>query len=86
MSALLWPSFFCYFATSATDQIASIGDAAYESNWYYLPPKIHKYITMVIIRSQYSVYFTGLGLVRCTLEVFGNVSDSFIFENIQNFI
>lgn len=76
ISALLWPFFFCYFANSVTNTIGSIGDIAYNSNWYDFPPNVQKHIMLVIARSQDSVYFSGLGLVRCTLEVYGEVSDS----------
>lgn len=74
ISALLWPAFFCSFANLVTDKIGEIGDAAYDTNWYYFSPEQKKFISLVIIRAQDPVYFTGLGLVNCTLEVFGDVS------------
>lgn len=91
ISALLWPSFFCTFANKVTDQIADIGDSAYETNWYLFSPTLKKFVWLIINRSQDPVYFTGLGLVNCTLEVFGNVRSliflyySFFFINTNLF-
>lgn len=87
ISALLWPFLFCHFANSATDEIARLGFTAYNSNWYDWPNDIRKYIPLVIIRSREPVYFSGLGIVRCTLQVFGDVSkfwDLFDFNRFCN--
>lgn len=73
VSSLAWPFLFCYFATFATGRISSIGNVVYSSNWYNFPPNTRKYVTLVIARSQQPLYFSGLGLIRCTLELFGNV-------------
>lgn len=74
ISALLWPFLFCHFANSVTDEITRLGFTVYNSNWYDFPNDLQKYIPLVIIRSREPVYFTGLGLIRCTLKVFGDVS------------
>lgn len=75
ISALLWPYLFCHFADLTTNKIASIGDAAYNSNWYDFPVDLQKHMVLVVMRSRDKFYFTGLGLVRSTLEVFGEVSN-----------
>lgn len=75
-SALIWPTFFCFYANDTTDNIASIADVVYGSNWYEWPNELSKYTQLIISRSQVPVYFVGFGLVRCTLEVFASVSNS----------
>ncbi|XP_031636412.1 odorant receptor 67c-like isoform X2 [Contarinia nasturtii] len=71
--SLSWPSLMCYFASLATDKIASLGDVAYGSDWDKYPLSIRKYIILIIARSQEPVYFTGMNLVNCTLEVLGKL-------------
>lgn len=78
ISACLWPLLFCIFANITTDRIASIGDSAFNANWIDFPPDLRKYIIMIIMRSNDKVYFTGLGIVRCTLAVFAEVIEAFI--------
>lgn len=74
LCALFWPIFLCHFATHTTDRVSSIGDVVYSSNWFEYPAELQKYTILTISRSQQPIYFTGLGLVNCTLEVFGKVS------------
>lgn len=69
----IWPFLFCYFATFATYRVAAIAQAAYDSNWLDLPPRLQKYIILIITRSQETIHFTGFGLFSCTLEVLGKV-------------
>lgn len=73
VSSFLFPSFFCYFGTSASEHV-SISDVIYDSNWYDQPIEIQKYIGLMIARSQEEVNFSGIGLVTCSLEVFGKVN------------
>lgn len=78
--ALIWPFFYCHFANVATDCIASIGDIDYGSNWYDFPTKLRKHAILIIARSQQPLLFTGLGLMRCTIETFGAVRNSRIYR------
>lgn len=77
LCALFWPALICYFGTFATDRIDSVGDIAYDTNWYNFPTESRKHVMLIIVRSQEPVYFMGYGVVRATLEVFGKV----IIEN-----
>lgn len=74
LCALIWPFLMCLFGTFATDRIESIGDIAYDSNWYEYPKEIRMHVMLIILRSQEPVYFMGFGVVRATLEVFGKVN------------
>lgn len=71
--AFVWPFFFCMFATSASEQVSYTGRTMYNSNWYYFPLKQQKYVVLVVNRSQDILYFTGMNLIRCTLESFAKV-------------
>lgn len=75
--SLIWPYIFCYFASLTTDRVSAIGNIAYDVNWFDFPPKLQKYLILIINRSQEQVQFTGLNLIGCSLEVFGKVSISF---------
>lgn len=72
-SSMVWPSLFSYYATFVTNRIASVGYAAYDSNWFEYPLELQKYFVLIIARSKQSSYFMGFGLIQCTLEVFGQV-------------
>lgn len=70
---LLWPFILCNSAASATIEVANIGNSACYSKYYEYPLKMRKYLILIMVRSQSPVYFTGLKLIRCTLEVFMKV-------------
>lgn len=80
VSSLMWPYIFGHFATRVTERILSIGDIAYDSNWYEYPGEFRKYIILIIARSHQEIYFTGFNLVVCTLEVFGKVLHSIYLD------
>lgn len=75
LSSLTWPFLICFFATMATNCVASIGINAYGLNWYDFPAKLQKYIILIMLRSQHPPYFSGLNFIFCTIENFGNVSN-----------
>lgn len=79
-SSLMWPYFFCHVATVVTEQITSIGDIVYESNWFDYPAELRKYNIYIIIRSQKPIHFTGLKMIKCSKEIFGKVSILFRFK------
>lgn len=74
--ASAWPFLYCYFATIASDRVLNVGKKTFDSNWYDFPQDLQKYIVLIISRSQKPIYFTGLGLVHCTLETLGKVSST----------
>lgn len=64
----------CYFATLTTDRVPNIGVAVYDLNWYDYPQNVRKNIVLIIAHSQKPIYFNGLKMFHCTLEIFGKVS------------
>lgn len=72
--ALMWCSLFCYFANMASDRLSSLGNTVFATNWYDYPVEWQKFVILMVERSQKPVYFKGLHLIKCTLEVFGTVS------------
>lgn len=71
---LIWPYFFCHFASSAIDHVTVIQRSVYNLNWYNFPPDLRKYFILIIAQSLWTVCFDGLSLVRCTLFNFGMVT------------
>lgn len=71
--SLIWPSFFCYFANSATDRVSSVGNTVYGLSWFDQPVQMQKYVILMVARSQERVQFSGLGLISCSMEAFGKV-------------
>lgn len=69
----MWCGFYCYFATMASDRLLSIGDAVIATDWYNYPVKWQKFVILIALRSGKPVYFKGLNVITCTLEVFGKV-------------
>lgn len=71
--SLIWPSFFCYFSTLAIERVSTINHTIKGLNWFDQPVELQKYIILMVLRSQERMYFSGLGLITCSLEVFGKV-------------
>lgn len=62
---------FCYFAENVTDDLLSISDSFYQSNWYQYPAKQQRTLFMLAIRrAQSECRMSGLGLVDCSLGVY----------------
>lgn len=80
--SLVWPYLFCNYSSLVTDRTTFIGTVAYNMNWIDFPLKLQKNIVLIIRSSQDRVQFTGLNLVNCSLEVFGNVRVLFMFLQI----
>lgn len=71
--SLLWSSAFCYFANLVTDRVSMLSDSVYDLNWFDQPMEMQKYIILMMARSQERVYFSGFGLISCSMEIFGKV-------------
>lgn len=52
--------FFCKSATFIAARMTSLGDNVYDSNLYEYPVELRKYTTVMMIRCQKPVHFTGL--------------------------
>lgn len=85
--SFLWPILFCYFANSVTDRVSAISYTVYDMNWYDQPVKMQKYVILMIARTHERIRFSGLGLIACSIEVFGEVcSSSELFWCLQTII
>lgn len=71
---------FCYYSTVITLRLQQMADDIYHSLWYKLPAKFMKHCIISIVAAQQPRYFTGLGLVVCSLETFKKVNDIFILH------
>lgn len=71
--SLIWPYIYCQFASFITERISRVDDSIYGSNWYNYPVGVQKYLILIIALSERPIYFTGFGLMKCTLEMFGAV-------------
>lgn len=81
--SLMWSFLFCYFANLATDHVSAIGDVAYCLNWFDHPVEMQKYLILIVARSHDRIYFTGLDLIPCTIEVFGKVTKNVDIESYE---
>lgn len=57
--SLIWPFSFCYFANTTFEQMLSIGDDAYNINWYDCPTNMQKHIILIMLRSYEVLPFMG---------------------------
>lgn len=75
--ALMWCLLYCYFGNMASDRLSSIGNVVFATDWYNYPVNWQQIIVLITLRSRVPVYFKGLNVITCTLDVFGKVSDAF---------
>lgn len=83
-ASLVWPFYLCHFATFATKRIMDLSQTVYNSNWLDWAPEFRKYSILIMARSQQPVYFNGLGLIYCSLGVFGKVRQFRHFDHSKN--
>lgn len=72
---IIWPYFYCNSASLTIDRISDIQNTIYDLPWYDMPLETRKYLILIMGKSQNPIYFMGYGLIRCTLENFGKVSN-----------
>lgn len=64
---------FCYLSTRVSYKLLDLGDISYNSMWYKYPANYQKYVLNLVMFAQKPQYFTGFGVVNCTLELFAVV-------------
>ncbi|KAJ6636171.1 Odorant receptor 45b, partial [Pseudolycoriella hygida] len=64
---------YCYYGQRITDQACRLSDSVYQLKWYNYPTKFQKYFQLIMLRSQNSFFFSGMGFVYCSLESFTDV-------------
>lgn len=60
----------CYYATTLTINVVSIGDRIYDLQWYNLARNEQFIVHMLIRRSQKPFELKGLGVFVCALQTF----------------
>lgn len=77
---LTWLFVYCFTSNFVNHYLTSnINDEIYGSNWYIYPLNLQKYLILILARSQRELNFTGFGLFRCTVEMFGRLKQCSIF-------
>lgn len=61
-------SSYCYFGNAVTTSMEDIAGVAYNLDWPAYPMRLKKNLILVMMRSQRSFYFSGLGLIDCSME------------------
>lgn len=74
LTVLISTFVYCLLSENMTADMATIGTSVYECAWFRLPVKQQKLAMLAIQRAQKEFRMTGLGFVRCSLEVFASVS------------
>lgn len=64
----------CYFVTTSTINVSSIGDRIYELHWYRLSRDDQVIIRMIIRRAQKPFELKALGIFVCSLQTYLKVN------------
>lgn len=73
---LAWLPFFywiCNFGENLTTRFAVMNDKIYDMSWHLYPPKLQKYVVLIIMMAQKPVYARGFAWVTCSRETFKSV-------------
>lgn len=65
--------FYCYCGKYATEQFDKICDSVYELNWNVLPPKLQKFIIIIIANTQRPLLYHGFYIINLDLSTFVQV-------------
>lgn len=70
----------CYYSNMVTESTSQIANDAYNCSWYTYSTRARKPIALIIQQSQTIFYYTGLGLMQCSLPTFSMV----IYAHCEN--
>lgn len=77
MSSIIAILPYCYYSTIITNRLQQIADDIYyNSLWYKLPSKFKKYHILSIAAAQRPRFFTGYGIINCSVEICKKVQNS----------
>lgn len=72
---------YCYFGRLATESFEKMAECLYcDLIWQKLPIKFQKYLIVMIVNMQKSIYYHGFGYIHLELRTFINVRFIFIFQ------
>lgn len=64
----------CHYSNLVTECTSQVADDAYNCPWYTYTISTKKSIALIIRQSQKSFFYTGLGLMHCTMATFTRVN------------
>lgn len=65
---------YCYFGKLATESFAKMSECIFELNWQKMTVGQQKYIIVMIMNMQKSLYYHGFGIAILDLNTFLRVS------------
>lgn len=65
---------YCYYGGRTTQQFMDMADTVFESKWNHLPINLQKFIFLMIINAQKSIFYHGFYVVDLKLTTFTRVS------------
>lgn len=88
MVGLFWTFLFSAVFTKVSTCMLEINGDVYDLNWYSYPNQSKIMLTMIIIRAQKPVYFSGFHFMTCNLESFQKVKISpfYSLHNVSVYI
>lgn len=66
---------YCFFGNKLTDDLLSMNDLVYESEWYHYPVQTQRYLILIMARAQQPFYISAYNVMPCTLENYGKVNE-----------
>lgn len=64
---------YCYYGNEVTYQGVQVAQAAYATPWYRLPPRLRRYVYVMMMRAQRPNVLMGLKMVNCSLASYTSV-------------
>lgn len=64
---------FCFFGDEVTNRFIEISDSIYDLNWYMLPIRERRLMSVMMLVTQKPVYLEGIANIQCTRENFKKV-------------
>lgn len=71
---------YCYYGENLTLKTLNIAVAAYNSKWYIATYRAMRGCRLLIFYSQQEIYFSGYGLIFCSMKTFYGVIGELINE------
>lgn len=66
---------YCYFGKLATESFENMSDCIYDMNWQELPISLQKYIVIMIMNMQKTLYYHGFEVAILNLNTYLHVSE-----------
>lgn len=73
---LAWFPFFywiCNFGENLTTTFANLNDSIYAISWHLYPPKLQKYMQLIVLMAQKPVHAKGVAGMKCSRDTFKSV-------------